>query len=210
MKIENSDKSSFAGTTDEQRTNDDIQHVCQPIAKPHVVRSRIRENLFTPDCIRTFTGIYVNVFEPTLEMICIEDIAHALSNQCRFGGHLPEFYSVAEHSCYCAQLVKDEHKLAALLHDASEAYLVDIPSPIKARLSNYKEIEEKLMHIISEKFGFGYPLHNDVKIADASALVAEWNCLMLGKETPFLVGLGNKKAKQQFFKTFELLQTGAA
>ena len=61
--------------------------------KPHVGGSCHREeNLYTPNCIRTFTGIYVNVFEPTPEMICIEDIAHALSNQCRFSGHLPTFY----------------------------------------------------------------------------------------------------------------------
>ena len=53
------------------------------------------ENLHTADCIRTFTGLYMNVFEPTPEMICIEDIAHGLSNMPRFGGHLPEFYSVA-------------------------------------------------------------------------------------------------------------------
>ena len=54
------------------------------------------ENLYTPDCIRTYTGIYMNVFEPTLEMIHIEDIAHALSMQCRFGGHLYDFYSVVQ------------------------------------------------------------------------------------------------------------------
>jgi len=90
------------------------------------------ENLFTPNCIRTFTGKYVNVFEPTLEMICIEDIAHALSMQCRFGGHLPYFYSVAQHSINCSFLVDTPClKLEVLMHDASEAYLLGIPSPIK-------------------------------------------------------------------------------
>lgn len=117
------------------------------------------ENLYTPDCIRTFTGIYVNVFEPTEEMICIEDIAHALSNQCRFGGHLPVFYSVAQHSIIMSDKMHESHKLAALLHDASEAYLLDIPRPIKKGLSNYKEIEDKLMTAIAAKFGFEYPLH---------------------------------------------------
>ena len=48
----------------------------------------MKENLYTKDCIRTFTGIYMNVFNPTSEMICIEDIAHSLSLQCRFAGHL--------------------------------------------------------------------------------------------------------------------------
>lgn len=141
------------------------------------------ENLFTPNCIRTVSGIYVNVFEPTPEMICIEDIAHALSNQCRFGGHLPSFYSVAQHSLNCSYLVEDKKlKLAALLHDASEAYLLDIPSPVKKGLSNYKEIEDRLMKVIADKFGFAYPLHPDVKKVDELMLHVEWDSLMLQKE----------------------------
>jgi len=97
--------------------------------------------LYTPDCIRTYTGRFVNVFQPTPEMICIEDIAHSLSNQCRFGGHLAQFYSVAQHSINCAGLVSSAHTKAALLHDSSEAYLMDIPSPIKAKMPEYKKIE---------------------------------------------------------------------
>lgn len=123
----------------------------------------------------------MNVFEPTLDMICIEDIAHALSNQCRFGGHLPEFYSVAQHSFICSQKVGDEYKLQALLHDASEAYLLDIPRPIKQRLRNYKEIEEKLMTLIGEKFGVKYPLEKPVKQIDNELLEFEWNHIMLKK-----------------------------
>ena len=123
----------------------------------------------------------MNVFEPTLEMICIEDIAHALSNQCRFGGHLPAFYSVAQHSVLCSQAVGDQYKLQALLHDASEAYLLDIPRPIKQGLSNYKEIEDKLMTLIAEKLGFKYPLDKPVKQIDEKMLQFEWEHLMLKK-----------------------------
>ncbi|MFZ4569712.1 MAG: phosphohydrolase [Bacteroidales bacterium] len=140
------------------------------------------ENLYTTDCIRTFKGIYMNVFEPTLEMIDIEDIAHALSNLCRFGGHLPEFYSVAQHSVLCSDIITTRNKLAALMHDASEAYLIDVPRPIKHRLTNYKEIEDKLMILIAQKFGFLYPLHHTVKYMDEQMLKAEWNQLMLGKK----------------------------
>lgn len=144
----------------------------------------LEENLFTPDCIRTVSGIYMNVFEPTVDMICIEDIAHALAMQCRFGGHLPLFYSVAQHSLNCSFLIDDkELKLAALLHDASEAYLMDIPRPIKNRLANYKEIENGLMVLIAEKFGFEYPLHKEVKKADEIMLQLEWDVLMLNKNT---------------------------
>jgi len=139
------------------------------------------ENLYTPDCIRTFTGIYMNVFEPTLEMICIEDIAHALSCQPRFAGHLPQFYSVAQHSLMCAQEVGDAFQLEALLHDASEAYLMDMPSPIKQRMPEYQAIEHKLMTLIAEKFGFPYPLGREVKAADKRMLQFEWNYIMLKK-----------------------------
>ena len=144
-----------------------------------------RENLFTPDCIRTFTGIYFNVFNPTPEMICIEDIAHALSHQCRFGGHLPHFYSVAQHSLYCAQEIQDkDYALEALMHDASEAYLMDVPRPIKGKLTNYKEIEDKIMRLIADKFSFQWPMPDEVKEIDEQALHTEWEMLMLqGKGT---------------------------
>ena len=167
-----------------------------------------KENLYTPNCIRTFTGIYMNVFEPTLEMICIEDIAHALSNQCRFSGHLPDFYSVAQHSIAMSNLMHESHKLAALLHDASEAYLLDIPSPIKKGLSNYKEIEDRLMTLIAEKFGFDYPLHEKLKEVDDYMLQWEWNRLMLGSKAlfPIITCLEPKEAKQKFLDAYYKLK----
>jgi uncharacterized protein len=137
------------------------------------------ENLYTHNCIRTFHGNYINPCEPDPEMISIEDIAHALSMQPRFGGHLPVFYSVAQHSVQTAYSVGNEIRLAALLHDASEAYLIDVPRPVKRQLSNYKEIEDKLMTIIAAKFGFQWPLHEGVKRADEMRLQIEWECLML-------------------------------
>jgi hypothetical protein len=145
------------------------------------------ENLFTPDCIRTISGKYVNVFEPKVEMICIEDIAHALSNQCRFAGHTPYFYSVAQHSNLCFELASPEHKLAALLHDASEAYLCDIPRPIKLRLPEYKLIEDKLMKLIAEKFGFQYPLHPEVKEIDDRLLKMEWDNLIIREKKDHVI-----------------------
>lgn len=127
-----------------------------------------------PGIIRTFTGIYINVFNPKPEDICIEDIAHALSNLCRFSGHTVQFYSVAEHSIRVAELVEPQHKLAALLHDASEAYLLDIPTPIKSLFPEYSKAENKLMEVIAEKFGFEYPLPAEVKLADKAMLEFEW------------------------------------
>jgi len=168
------------------------------------------ENLYTPNCIRSFTGIYVNVFEPTIDMICIEDIAHALSNQCRFGGHLPDFYSVAQHCIFMSERMNNSHKLAALLHDASEAYLLDIPSPIKKRLSNYKEIEDKLMSLIAKKFGFQYPLHEKVKEVDNYLLQWEWSTLMLNNKLfPPIKCFAPGEAKELFLATFNELRSAA-
>jgi len=162
------------------------------------------ENLYTKDCIRTYTGIYMNVFEPTFEMICIEDIAHALSMQCRFGGHLYSFYSVAQHSLNCSYLIEEKSlKLAALLHDASEAYLLDIPRPVKQGLSNYKEIEDKLMQLIAQKYGFEYPLHKEVKKIDELMLQTEWDCLMLKKATWIFDSKSQYQAKKDFLSMFK-------
>src|SRR5690606_4110631 len=99
--------------------------------------------------IRTFTGIYVDVFDPTPEMICIEDIAHALAHQCRFAGHVKRFYSVAQHSVMCSRMVDRLYQMEALLHDASEAYLLDIPKPIKEKIVGYKEMEDRMMGLIA-------------------------------------------------------------
>lgn len=107
--------------------------------------------------IITASGRYVNVFDPDPDTIFIEDIAHALANQCRFGGHTKRFYSVAEH---CIVAIYNNRMLPVnilqwlLLHDASEAYLCDLPRPIKQHLclSAYSDIEDRLMKVIAERF----------------------------------------------------------
>lgn len=121
---------------------------------------------------RTFTGktVYYTDFKP--EMVDIEDIAQALSNICRFNGHVHRHYSVAEHSLLAAELAPDEHKLAALLHDGSEAYLADIVSPAKAMLFDYKSLERKIETAIEEKFCVSFE-HQEIKTADIKALYVE-------------------------------------
>lgn len=137
--------------------------------------------------IRTVTGKWVNVFDPKPEMFDIEDIAHALSMQCRFSGHLPYHYSVAQHSIFCykqaitRELDKKE-RLTALMHDCSEAYLVDIPRPIKKQFSQYKVIEDKLMYTLAQVFNFNYPLSENIHKIDNSMLQIEWDHLMVQHE----------------------------
>ncbi len=158
----------------------------------------MEEDLFMTDSIRTVSGMYVNVFNPDPETLCIEDIAHALSHQCRFGGHLPEFYSVAQHCIYCCEEAPPHLKVEALLHDASEAYLVDIPRPIKKKLPDYKKLEENLMRVISRKYNFTFPMSIEVKKIDDKALQMEWNKYMLGDQYDWLFDSSPEEVKDSF------------
>jgi len=142
----------------------------------------MNELLLVPNSIRTSSGKYFNFIDTETDMIDIEDIAHSLSMQCRFGGHLPRFYSIAQHSVLCSQIIEPKYALEALLHDASEAYLLDIPTPLKNLLPEYKVMENRLMEIIAEKYNFDYPLNKSVKEVDAKMLNIEFNGVMLGND----------------------------
>lgn len=106
------------------------------------------------DWIATYTGKKVCPLDPRVDDIDIRDIAHALSHVCRFSGHVTDFYSVAQHSVLAAHYAPEDLKLAALLHDASEAYICDMSRPVKhdPRMAAYREAEHRLMGVIEEKF----------------------------------------------------------
>lgn len=123
--------------------------------------------------IETASGKKVFFLEPDPESIDINDIALALSRIPRFNGHTHRFYSVAEHCWQGQRWLPEEHKLAFLLHDASEAYLCDIPSPIKQFLPDYKKIEQTLEEAICTKFGVPYPHCDQVKTMDTIMLSVE-------------------------------------
>lgn len=116
--------------------------------------------------------------DPRPDEIHIESIAHALSMQCRYGGHVRHFYSVAEHCVHIARWCPPEARAWALLHDASEAYLVDVPRPVKAHLRGYAEIEGRLMAIIAERFGLAPGEPMIVREADRRILLTERAALM--------------------------------
>lgn len=160
------------------------------------------ENLYTKGKIRTYTGIYVDVMNPTPEMFCIEDIAHALSQIPRFGGHLPYFYSVAAHSISCANAgIKERFEL--LMHDAAEAYLFDVPSPIKKQIPIYSECEDKIMKVLSEKFGFQYPFSKYVHAVDKMLLEYEWENCMINPQYKRHSNID--LAEKHFLETFRIL-----
>src|SRR5262245_34750877 len=136
--------------------------------------------------IQTFSGRRFSPFAPEPCDIDFADIAHALSHLCRFGGHCRTFYSVAQHCCVVADAVEaagggPELTLRALLHDAAEAYLGDLPHPLKHRSplgDLYREIEEPLQHTILARFGLSADVPPFVKEIDRSALAAERALLM--------------------------------
>lgn len=106
--------------------------------------------------IRTYTGRNVYPLAPHEDDIDIHDIAHSLSMQCRFGGHTREFYSVAQHCVSLCERVRgtsDDDALAVLLHDASEAYLIDFPRPVKSVMPGYAKAEAMLTKVINSKYG---------------------------------------------------------
>jgi len=128
--------------------------------------------------IQTYTGKAFYPLSPKVEDVDILDIAHALSNICRFTGHTNCFYSVAEHSVLVSNSVSPEVALQGLLHDSSEAYLTDIARPIKPFLTNYQTYENKLLEIIFIRFGLNFPISSEVKEADNRILLNERNELM--------------------------------
>lgn len=126
------------------------------------------------DWMQTYTGKQFWPADPRTDEIDIRDIAHALSMQCRYAGHCLRFYSVAEHCVLLARAIP-EHKLWALLHDASEAYLVDVPRPVKPALQpTYGVLEAKLMRRVAERFSLPSP--------EQPSLVGEYDFRMLVDE----------------------------
>lgn len=124
-----------------------------------------------PGSIRTWTGQRVDPLEMAPEEVSIEDIARALSRQCRYNGHVGGFLSVARHSVMVSEHLEPCGRTAALwglLHDAAEAYLGDLVRPLKHGDFGhaYLEAEERVERVIAEAFDLPYPMPDYVKDAD--------------------------------------------
>lgn len=167
------------------------------------------------DWCQIYSGKPFWPLDPKPEEIDINDIAHALSLLCRWGGHCIRFLSVAEHSVHIARSVSPENALWALLHDATEAFLVDVPRPIKRQLPTYVEAEHKIEQAVKTRFGLYGDMPKEVKDADNAMLfteryqnlkksVREWGW---GDDIePLNVALQYwepSRAKEEFLKTFE-------
>ncbi|NTF69350.1 hypothetical protein G6L81_15715 [Agrobacterium rhizogenes] len=169
------------------------------------------------DWMQTFTGRQYWPCDPRADEVFIEDIAHSLSLQCRYAGHCILHYSVAEHSVLIARWLRQHYgpltAFYGLLHDATEAYCVDVPRPIKPSLTNYKAIENRNWLVIAERYGLPADMPDAVHEADtriiADELVnmrpMEWHAK---HNNPLGVKIGcwsPADAEQEFLWTFEAL-----
>lgn len=164
--------------------------------------------------IMTRSGRHFDLLNPRSTEIKIDDIATGLSNICRFTGQLPCFYSVAQHCVMASHIVHERFSLEALLHDAQEAYVGDMSTPLKSMLPGYKEIEDKIESVIRSMFGLPSKQSPEVKQADLKMLATERRFFGLddGTKWPILDGIvpldvvidamTPEQAKKEFLKRF--------
>lgn len=138
------------------------------------------EEIRKGDFIQTRHRVAFYPLDPRPIEISIADIAHALSLQCRFTGHVRKFYSVAEHSVHVSRICDPAEALWGLLHDASEAYLCDVSRPIKRlpEMAAYRAAEKNLQAAIMNRFGLAPDEPPSVKHADTIMLGVEARDLM--------------------------------
>jgi uncharacterized protein len=138
------------------------------------------------DWCQTVSGVQFWPLDPRVEDICLGDIATGLSNMCRFGGQIDRLYSVAQHSVLVAMSLPHHLRRQGLLHDATEAYLVDVPRPIKRHLVNYVAIECRLAACIGDRFCVELcELDPLTKLADERALATEKRDLLVPPPAPW-------------------------
>lgn len=161
------------------------------------------KSLTRPITMTLYTGREVDIFNLRIEDIDIEDIAHSLSNLCRYGGHCLFHYSVALHSYLCSiEPGTKSEQLQFLLHDASEAYVNDLVRPIKHRveMEKYREIENSIQDLIFKRFNLPYPYSERVHEVDDKVLLDEIPNLIIMSDEIILKstesGLSTREARK--------------
>lgn len=176
----------------------------------------------TKTAIALSNGDFFDFRKPHEHEFDIKSIGFALSNLCRYTGHVNpgKFYSVAEHCVLVSRVVPPKYALEGLLHDASEAYCGDVASPLKRLLPGYNRIEESVQEAISTYFGLTYPFPEEVHKADKALYIRErqtiancgsdalWHTDVPAAEVEVL-GLTPKKAYQLFMDRYEELTRNA-
>jgi hypothetical protein len=154
--------------------------------------------------LATVSGRKLDLDDPQPDQMCLEDLASALSKVCRFGAQSLEFYSVAQHAVHVSRMVQQGGRpdlaLAALHHDSHEAYLCDLPSPVKSKLEAadnfaYKQLGDALDAVIAEALGVTFPPKSSpdglvIKQEDRRALLIEARRLLHGQGAGIAEELG--------------------
>lgn len=181
----------------------------------------LQQSIAADHRIMLHSGRLFDLEHPEASEFTIDDIAHGLAHTCRYAGQCDGFYSVAEHSVLVSQVVPFA-KLAALFHDATEAFIGDVSGPLKRLLPEYRTIEKRIALAIYEHLGIEWPVPFEVKRADCSVMAAELVVLMPAGTNEWLHELNvvpadveiqrldPKRAKALFLDRFaELVGTGA-
>lgn len=164
--------------------------------------------------MQTFSGKKFWPLSPRPGDFFIEDIVHALSLVCRYGGQCSKFYSVAEHCLWVSEEAGPKYALEALMHDLGEAFIGDLVRPLKNALPEYRDVEKRIEVAAAQQFGLVYPWPLEVKRADEAVLMAEAEVLMPNKPEEWVFmpgtvrakgtvrGLDSKTARKEFLKRF--------
>lgn len=173
--------------------------------------------------METYTGRKFYLLSPDPDDVSPDDIAHALGLLCRYGGHVSQFYSVAEHCWLLSYAVAPEHALHALLHDATEAYVGDMIRPLKRSLPDFGVVEDGVWKAIAARFGVDPAIPDEVRDVDTRILVNERAVLTPNSRHPWPVdglepvalpdgltprGFAPRRASQLYTRRLNELWTG--
>ena len=177
--------------------------------------------------LRSVYGSEISILEPKPNDFMLEEIARGLSNVARYSGQTPRHYSVAEHSLHVSAVLmmprlqfpaqgprpRPDLALWGLMHDAAEAYLSDVPTPLKELLPRFSTIEETFLQAIAQRFSLVWPMPKIVKVADRLIYhreCQEFQRIRRARFEPTGFGvLSPREAEKRWLEAFEWLQTEA-
>lgn len=145
------------------------------------------------------SGSYFNFEDPAGSEFTISDIAHGLAHICRFTGHCIAFYSVAEHSVWCSRIAPKGYELAALMHDAAEAFIGDVAKPLKQLLPDYARIEQRVEAAVFDRFGLPRDMPEPVKIIDKQMLRTEQEQAMRNRDSWYWADTRSAPVRLEFW-----------